>query len=122
MKITMYELLGMIKDGKAPKKFKYDTHEWIYNYESSAYCNGKGLEFEDYMNDGLIKYLNDTVEILEEEKKIPGKLNLYYHINNDVEEETGETTFNDLCDIIGNLRKHEDTINSIIDYLKSKGE
>ena len=69
MKITLYELLGLVKDGKAPKKIKYDSIEWTYNYESSAYWNGKGVEFEDYMENSLINSLNDTVEILEEEKK-----------------------------------------------------
>ena len=78
MKITIYELLGMIKDGKAPKRFKYDISEWVYNYESSAYWNGRGVEFENYMDDGLMKYLNDEVEIIEEpqEHKIPEKLNI----------------------------------------------
>ena len=30
MKITMYELLGLIKDGKAPKKIKFcgNIYEW----------------------------------------------------------------------------------------------
>lgn len=47
MKITMYELLGMIKDGKAPKIIKYkDT---LYEYDS-------GNEF--YFNDGWSLYRN----------------------------------------------------------------
>lgn len=66
-KITLYELLGLIKDGKAPKKIKYDNYEWTYNSESSAYWNGKGIEFEDYMEDSLIACLNDDVEILDDE-------------------------------------------------------
>jgi hypothetical protein len=74
MKITIYELLGMIKEGKAPKRFKYDSSEWLYDYESSAYWNDKGVEFENYMDDGLMKYLNEEVEIIEpQEHKIPSK-------------------------------------------------
>ena len=30
MKVTIYELLGMIKDGKIPKKIKYDNDIWEY--------------------------------------------------------------------------------------------
>lgn len=71
MKITMYELLGMVKDGKAPKIIKYKGT--LYEYDSDS-----GNEF--YYNDGWSLYreffqngncLNDEVEILEEEKKIP---------------------------------------------------
>ncbi len=32
MKITMYELLGLVKDGKAPKKIKYKYT--LYEYDS----------------------------------------------------------------------------------------
>ena len=32
MKITMYELLGLVKDGKAPKKIKFRNE--IYEYEN----------------------------------------------------------------------------------------
>ena len=120
--MKVIDLSNTIANGEeVPKKIKYDDEEFVFTGYNSASKNYNN-ELEDLFEvlDGSM--LNDEVEIIEEEKKIPGKLNLYYHINNDVEEETGETTFNDLCDIIGNLRKHEDTINSIIDYLKSKGE
>ena len=30
--ITMYELIGLIKDGKAPKKIKYNGKEYYYNF------------------------------------------------------------------------------------------
>ena len=73
MKITVYELLGLIKDNKAPKHFKYDDYIWTYNYESSAYWNGKGTDFEDYMDDGIINYLNDIVEIIEEKETKPSE-------------------------------------------------
>ena len=34
MKITVYELLGLIKDGKAPKKIKYDGYTFEYKQNS----------------------------------------------------------------------------------------
>ena len=46
MKITMYELLGMIKDGKEPKKIKYMGYSFEYDtnhkrYESYFTCRRK---------------------------------------------------------------------------------
>ena len=81
MKITIYELLGLIKDGKAPKIIKDD--EYIYtlreqfndywNEESYLLVNG----FDDYEN--TIDFLNSKVEIIEEveDKLIPD------HISNE---------------------------------------
>ena len=71
MKITAYKLLGMIKDGKAPNKIKFN--DGIYNLyfdkENKAYYQDdktkyillKIKNFED---------LDREVEILEEEKRI----------------------------------------------------
>ena len=101
MKITMYELLGMVKDGKEPKKFKYDGSVWTYNYESSAYWNEKDVEFEDYMSNSLLSYLNDEVEIVEEEK-MPEKIKI-----NDKPISKVELA-----------QKY----NELIDYLQSKGD
>lgn len=77
MKKTMYELLGMIKDGKAPKKIKFNG---IYCYYRE--CKN---EYVDYTNKPIIQWdyvvmnsLNDEVEILEEPKVIPEKLELKY--------------------------------------------
>ena len=104
MKITMYKLLGMIKDGKAPKKIKFNE---IYCYYRE--CKN---EYVDYTNKPIIQWdyvvmnsLNDEVEIIEEEKKIPEKLNIsnFPKHNN-------------------SLKKTAIKVNEIIDYLKSKGE
>lgn len=63
-KITLYELLGLIKDGKAPKKIKYD--EMIWEYDGDYYSSKNNVILEEYCN--LTTSLNDEVEILEEEK------------------------------------------------------
>lgn len=117
MKITMYELLGLVKDGKAPKKIKYQGNIWYleqyYSNRLPYYTNGydtdnllTGKE-KDYFSHAL----NDEVEIIEEEKKIPEKLNKRDFLDN----ETLDQVDADLDFII-------DKINEIIDYLKSKGE
>ena len=69
MKITIYELLGLIKDGKAPKKIKID--ETIFERTSSSDIT----QIYNYWNRGynhfwLTTYtilLDDEVEILDEE-------------------------------------------------------
>lgn len=70
MKITIYKLLRLINDGKAPKKIKYDDIVLEYNeeIEDYNYYDGKGL-FE-YKFETSIPFLDDKVEIIEKSKKI----------------------------------------------------
>lgn len=68
MKITIYELLGLVKDGKAPKKIKYDGT--IYEYSENNdfyYCGGLSL-YREFAPNG--NCLDKEVEIIEEPKKI----------------------------------------------------
>lgn len=76
MKITMYELLGLVKDGKAPKKIKYDGD--IYILESNAIFElfaYKTIDYNKFNTDGerlgkalfldnYYMHLYDEVEIL----------------------------------------------------------
>jgi hypothetical protein len=62
----------------------------------------------------LLEGLNSEVEIIEEEKEIPEKINLYTLSNNDSADFTTLQDFNN--------RDIERAINWILDYLKSKGE
>lgn len=127
MKITMYELLEMVKDGKAPKKIKVGKK--IYNYET--FNIGKGdnyftAEWEEVKGyrinyDGTYYYLeirdynlNEEVEILEEEKEIPEKFKINYEIDEENTINMKEATMLE-CDLVYR-------INEIIDYLKSKGD
>lgn len=74
MKITIYDLLGMIKDGKAPKKIKVTGTIYEYDEESKFYfahfkkysvaLGGK----EDEIN-LLYNVFNKNVEILDKAKK-----------------------------------------------------
>ena len=64
--ITIYKLMGLIKDSKAPKKIKYDDIIWEYsdvdyNYHSTTCV----LNYEYILN--ILKILNDKVEILSKE-------------------------------------------------------
>lgn len=80
MKITIYELLGLVKDGKAPKKIKFRNE--IYEYENNikdSFIDYAGIEKETNESFYLSSYIGnnyisdiftDEVEIIEESKKI----------------------------------------------------
>ena len=112
MKITMYELLGMVKDGKAPKKVKYINSIWEYDKET-----------KDYFNDGLwLIYSTNSMGLVEreveilEEKKIPEKLSTWFSVETKQSKELNIEYANT------NFENVYEKINEIIDYLKSKGE
>lgn len=67
MKTTIYELLGMIKDNKAPRSIYYEENMYMYDEKIQEYwCNeidtGTKWLFDEY---DLVSILNDEVEILE---------------------------------------------------------
>lgn len=74
MKITIYELLGLIKDGKAPKKIKvtgriyeYDEkYDFYYTKSNKANYSVSLGGMEDEIN-LVANAFNDNVEILDEE-------------------------------------------------------
>ena len=106
MKITVYELLGMVKDGKAPKKIKYEYHKY-YLYDNETYLTTDKTRIFDkiYFTD-----LNDEVEILEEPKGIPEKITMCT---------SGIMSYEAVEHITTELK---DKINEILDYLESEGE
>ena len=100
MKITMYELLGLIKDGKAPKKIKVTGRIYEFDKDYGMYYTKEkdrsysvalgGLEDEINL---IANAFNENVEIIEESKKI-NKIRIDYNsINIDKAFETGTTTF-----------------------------
>ena len=65
--ITIYELLGLIKDGKAPKKIKYEYLIYELTPErNDYYCKNEMRWFTNEINS--LGVLNDEVEILDEEE------------------------------------------------------
>ena len=75
MKITIYELLGLIKDGKEPKKIKYrqNIFEFIHgldDYKPDDIKKYHGNYLFHYLFEEEVNFLNDEVEIIEELKKI----------------------------------------------------
>ena len=116
MKITMYELLGMVKDGKIPKKIKYDNDIWEYIEEKENYkkSNGASLNW-DYV---ALYCLKEPVEILEE-KKIPDEINInlaYIDKEYLLDKEDVDRKINEI------INRHNILVDKVSDYLKSKGE
>lgn len=75
MKVTIYDLLGLIKDGKAPKTIRYNGNIYysnedrvdLHTFQTKGTISGRKLSLiidNEYLN------LNDYVEIIEEDKKI----------------------------------------------------
>lgn len=72
--IKIYELLGLIKDGKAPKKIKYQNYFW--EWTGDDYKTYKE-EKECFLITGqeytwVTEFLNEEVEIIEEKDNFTG--------------------------------------------------
>ena len=119
--MKIIDLLNKIANGEeVPKKIRINNV--IYEYRGFMYCTEKAnyQDIEDYLfGKWNFNILNNEVEILEEEKKIPEKLKIEDDGNTITlyGEKENEWTILDNVDVIVCNK-----INSIIDYLKSKGE
>ena len=115
MKITMYELLGMIMDGKAPKRIRFLNHYYMWKENDEDYQKEDGLML--FGNIKINYILNSEVEILEE-KKIPGKINNWTSA-------VGRVDDSNIEEYVHKLFEQQTTLyfkfNSIIDYLKKEG-
>ena len=123
--ITVYELLGLIKDGKAPKKIKYENN--IYEFTNYDYrCIVTEIErgFVEYWlignyNQNLQSLLNDKVEIIncEKHKPIIEKLNIendsptHFYITNE---------YGTKCGLTKHSKMIADKLNEVIDYINKK--
>ena len=115
--ITIYELLGLIKEDKAPKMIKYKDNNYIftgYDYHCILTNIEKGfVEYrliKNYIQD-LQSTLNEKVEILEEDKPIIEKIEIKkYNFHNDnhskllKNQEQLSNKLNELIDVVNELR------------------
>lgn len=113
--ISVYELLGLIKDDKAPNSIIYKREYFKYSKENRDYIGENKYLFSDFAD--LISILNEKVEILEEDKPIIEK----------IDTTTENTLFTMEC-FTGIPEKAQDwnfnilknTLNQIIDYINKK--
>lgn len=120
--ITIYELLGLVKDGQAPTRIKYKGK--IYEYSAHrGYIYKNGLSFfPDYF---ILKvcadekrYLNEKVEIIEEDNKI--EYPLLHKIA--AEEKTGDKMPNQEYLIDGNFTALNKAVYELIDEVNKLKE
>ena len=128
--ISYYELLKMIKDGNIPKKVNYKITGYLENYVeyTAQYDRNDFTHYEltnhhredenihFYLNENFLEsdMFDESILILEEQKKIPEKLEYYDDSIAWVIDDVGQLSDVDKVII--------DKLNDVIDYLKSKGE
>lgn len=111
--MKIIDLLNMIANGEeVPEKIKYDTKEMKYNHNKQDYLgyysNGNGEWLFQYLFDrcrNTQHFINDKVEIIEEEKEI---------------EKLDENNTNVLTNIIENRKKINEIIDAVNEIRKEK--
>lgn len=116
MKIKIIDLLIKIAKKEAPEKIMYDGDIWNFDGSVQDYSDGTKYLFADYMSDFAYKpeFLNDEVEIIEEEKEIE-KLGKNFTFENDTSELAKNDwqvsiisqKINELVDEINKLKKEK---------------
>ena len=117
--MKIIDLLNKIANGEQPKRIAYKDRAYEWGYDT--YTSLPEMSPEVQMSASLFSHyrieycLNDEVEIIEEEKKIPEKIctNRIINTKDILEFEMIQNKIN---------AEYTHAINSIIDYLKSKGE
>lgn len=128
MKIKVIDIMNKIhNEENVPKQIKYDMKTYFYDetcQDYTDYDRTYGL-FSDLLNKqyGIFSCLNEEVEIIEEENKIPEKLG-YFDLTKDKNEkdENGDDLELHYTGVADTFDDVYEKINEIIDYLKSKGE
>lgn len=115
--ITIYDLLGLIKDGKAPKMIKYKGDTYIYAGDDYSINDNREdwlITKYDYF---LTNFLTEEVEILQEDKPIIEKLNLendsptHFYITNE---------YGTKCGLTKHSKMIADKLNEVIEFLNNK--
>lgn len=118
--ITIYELLGLIKDGKAPKIVKWEDYIFSF-YDGDYLCKNKNF-IKNHETNYLLCYLfslpgsalNIKVEILEEDK----------HIIEEIEIARNDITYDDGAidddELVNNFIDVKDKLNEVIEFLNNK--
>ena len=121
MKVSFYELLGMVKEGKAPKKIK---EKFSDGFQEQYFLDEEGwyttLDGTSKMNIFKVDRLNDEVEIIEEDKNID-YVNTYVLCDSDFKEK-GNFSFKSTEIIDKAFEEYSVAINKIIDKLNERDE
>lgn len=125
MKITLYELLGLIKDNKAPKKIKYNNKIYVYNSKNQDYYYLNDID--DVLFVKLFNYfptnnfINDYVETIEESKKIE-KLP-YYSLEKIQKSKNKDEWYENRLELLEKrINDYHNKINELIDEINNLKE
>lgn len=109
MRISIYELLGLIKEGKAPKKIDIRGNIFESYSCSSIECYYRSFTGTNWLDDMDIK-LDDEVEIIEEKeiRKLPNEIQQPRNFEEVVYiAEDLVRKINELIDVINDMRDKE---------------
>ncbi len=116
--ISVYELLGLIKDGKAPKKIIYDNKK--YFIEVHDYSLNDERVFWLFEDSNIIEIMTKKVEIIEDYNTTIEKIKIEEDIvcNKFIRNEYGSS-----CYIKTHDRIIIEKLNEVIDYInRNKGK
>lgn len=132
MKISIYELLGLIKDGKAPKKIKVTGNIYEYDEELEFYYTKREKTNYRVLLGGLSEEINLIANVFDENVEIlPDEENEFIDIEEYKEKLSLDSTFisgtelpirrlvNENRDMISDLIKNQ---KKIINKLKEEGK
>ena len=123
MKITVFDLLKLVIENKAPKEIKYDTMNYVFrNYDYKEVHGGQIDEQSSWLEKIDFYKFDEQVEILEEPKGIPEKLKWNEKSQHNVVTDNTKKTLEHLLSRSEQLKKSVNQIIDYLDYLKSKGE
>lgn len=122
--MRIIDLIGLlISNETMPKRIIFEEEEYFWDSSANDYiCNDHDatqLFNNQYNMNNLPLFLGKTVEILEEGKKIPEKIDMFDYFTGYDFSGTDEVLLKHLETNFETINK---TINEIIDYLKSKGD
>lgn len=122
MRITMYELLGLVKDGKAPKKIKYNDIELEYDKDTKDYYPYYDKYLFEFKFADCVDFLNDEVEIIEEPKKIEKLEPVRGSDLADLTSKNVALKNNSLIELCKTLKNMNNKINELIDEINNLKE
>lgn len=110
--ITIYELLGLVKDGKAPKKIKYEEDYLLFDDVDKDYFSEKtDALFTKLFSKTATNYLlNDKVEIIEDNDKLKHGEN-YVDFADLIPDSKFDYLYEMESRIIDHINKIEETLN-----------
>ena len=122
MKITMYELLGLVKDGKAPKKILYNDIELEYDKDTKDYYTYYDKYLFEFKFASCVDFLDDEVEIVEEDKKIEKLEPVRGSDLVDLTSKNVALKNNSLIELCKTLKNMNNKINELIDEINNLKE